>query len=56
MTVHTYEGTIYVRPVMRGVILEETELPEEYLDQWVERVVPSGTYANVRITLEVLDG
>jgi hypothetical protein len=41
----TYEGEVYVRPVGRGVVLEEHP-DRAYLDDWLETGSSSGTPAS----------
>jgi hypothetical protein len=50
-----YEGRIYVRPVQRGVMLED-DPEEKYVDDVIEMLVGGDCRsARVRIRVEVLD-
>lgn len=59
----SYEGEVYVRPIGRGIVLED-EPGEPHLDDWIETWLAqtgsnsfmSGFSTRVRIVVERVDG
>jgi hypothetical protein len=57
----TYEGEVYVRPVGRGVVLEEhpdraylDDWIETWLEQWHDCIIGGGCSERLRIVIEKL--
>ncbi len=57
----TYEGEVYVRPIGRGVVLEEhpdraylDDWIESWLEQWHDRILGGGCSERLRIVIEKL--
>ncbi len=58
----SYDGKVYVRPIGRGIVLED-EPGEPHLDEWIERwLVQSrpgsftrGFYTRIRVVVESTD-